>query len=102
MCVCVCVCALLTAATRALGGEPAVIIKGTKHWRLKTHERKRNIQANQGAHKHALSLMHKTHTDAHRFTLSPAFCPARLYYKHATMLYQSQNGIRTTPDPLYF
>lgn len=80
----------------------AVIIKGTKHWRLKTHERKRK-HTSQSRRSQTRSLVHKhAHRCTHTFTLSPALCPARLHYKHAMTLYQSQNGIRATPDTFNF
>lgn len=92
-CVCMCVCS--SPRQPKLSEEnTAVIIKGTKHWRLKTHERKRKHTSQ--------SRSSQTRTPMHTHTLSSVFCPAKLHYKHAMMLYQSQNGIQTPPGTYLF
>lgn len=56
---CVCMCVRSSPRQPELSEEnTAVIIKGTKHWRLKTHERKRK-HTSQSRRSQTLSLMHK-------------------------------------------
>ncbi len=77
VCVCVCVCVCVRSSPRQpeLSEEnTAVIIKGTKHWRLKTHERKRKhtsqsrrSQTHSLSHAQTLTLMHTGSLLALRF-----------------------------------